>query len=547
MKILKFEKFLNESSNFINEAISKGDSYLIGDSTSILLSMTNELRNKVLPLEGLCDPGIDTYGMSLLLEDYPYKHPETKYIFLFIGANDLYEVNSKTIKYSGLVRKELNRIFPNSEKFVVRAGAWGWGKLSIYGEKMSIPYEMNEYYEKIWASLGFKILDEYLEIQFNEEGDPVHPDLSSENIKPLAREIFDISKGDKRFYQEEIKSLRDIKSLKVEDEKILINYYDVLQKAVHDRLVISKKSGFDPVVERVQIGLSFLGYPLPKFGIDGIFEKDTKISLNYYKKDYAVEGNPGEMDDYFFISFINTLKSKKLTGTDIRNILEESFKSIESSGEEYVKKESPYSYSPIRSSSGGNDEYLIFVQHNQGVAGATSLVNAKYGKGKINPFTRSKGMLSNIPGDMPEYKSQIIEALGSGNEQRAASLFLEMWKAKYEAKKNEGMRLINNPKYSSIKQILEKTSADSGIPFDILVAIGNIESGLNPNSGNSTYRGLFALNPATAVKYNPSLNYETVYDPVINSDAAAKMLATGRDSLAKNLAKSGVIDDINFA
>jgi hypothetical protein len=156
-------------------------------------------------------------------------------------------------------------------------------------------------------------------------------------------------------------------------------------------------------------------------------------------------------------------------------------------------------------------------------------------------------MVNNIPSDMPDYRKQILEALSSGNDQRAASLFLEMWKIKYAAKKQQGMKLINTPEYSNIKTILEKVSGETGVPFDTLVAIATIESGMNPNVGNSTYKGLFALNASTAVKYNPAINQANVHDPVINADAAGKMLAAGKNELAKNLQRSGVMSNLDFA
>jgi hypothetical protein len=109
------------------------------------------------------------------------------------------------------------------------------------------------------------------------------------------------------------------------------------------------------------------------------------------------------------------------------------------------------------------------------------------------------------------------------------------------------MKLINTPEYATTKAILEKVSGETGVPFESLVAIATIESGLNPKVGNSTYKGLFALNPSTAVKYNPSISQANVHDPVINADAAGKMLAAGKNELAKNLQRSGVMSNLDFA
>ena len=129
MKILKFEDFLNEGLNHLNESLKRGDAYLIGDFTSLLLGSTPELKNRIENLEGLCIPRYirekgekegqyreiktDSYLFSELLKDYKEEHPETKFVFLFIGADDLYEVNPRIIRYSRDIRKEMIRIFPN--------------------------------------------------------------------------------------------------------------------------------------------------------------------------------------------------------------------------------------------------------------------------------------------------------------------------------------------------------------------------------------------------------------------------------------------------
>jgi hypothetical protein len=573
MKLLNFEDFLNENFSTINESLRKGDSYLIGDFTSVLLGSTRQLNNRVLPLRGLAVPkyipnpksenpetdlievNLTTYAFSRLLEDYKGNHPETKYVFLFIGVNDLYEYDSSLIQHARKVREQIIRIFPNAQRFVVSAGSWGWGMTKKIGEGKGMPSEVSKYYKKVWEPLGFLFLKKYLITQYDKQDSPISPDQENPEIKNLAKEILDISEGEIEFYSEDIRSLRDLDSLELDEEGKLINFYDVLQNAVHEGLEISKnlEMSFNPVVERSQVGLNFLGYPLSKFGVDGIFTQEVEDSVKSYKKDNSVEGTENVMDDYFFISLINNLKNKRFTGEDIDRIMGESYQSIDSLGDKQ-NGPSSFSYTPgsLSSYSGfsgnlGDDEYLIFVQHNQGVAGAASLVNAKYGKGQINSFTRSKGMVNNIPSDMPDYRKQIVEALNSGNDQRAASLFLEMWKIKYASKKETGLKLINTPKYASVKSILEKVSSETGLPFEVLVAIGTIESGLNPNVGNSKYKGLFALNPSTAVKYNPSITHLNVHDPSVNADAAGRMLLSGKKDLVKSLSRTGVLSNLNFS
>jgi hypothetical protein len=541
MQILNFQNFSNINL-LIKESLGSEDSYLVGDSMSVLLASSKELKNKITIIKDLSEVGTGTEKFSKSLEKYRKTHPEVKFIFLSMGANDLYKVNSKIIASAKKVKDQLDRIFPNAQKFIVKAGSWGWGGLDIYGKKDTIPTEIIDYYNEVWKPLGFIEIPEYVKIQFNKKNKPVHPDLNAPGIKELVNKLLNVIEGKKDFYKEDIQSIRDLKTIGSDDSEILVNYYDVLQNAIHDDLVLRKQNEdsyeFDPTVERVQIGLIYLKYTLSQFGVDGLFGPETEDAVRKYKEDFEVGGDPILMDDYFFMSLINALKDQKLGASDIETILEDNYGNIEN-----IEPEDNFSYSGDL----GGDEYLIFVQHNQGVAGATSLVNTKYGKGKIHPFTRDKGMMNNIPSDMKEWRSQIQEALNSDNEQRAASLFLEMWKIKYASKKQTGMNLINKPQYSEVKSILERVSKESGIPFEVLVAIGTIESGLNPKSGNNTYKGLFALNPSTAVKYNPSINQGNVHDPIINADAAGKMLARGKNDLIQGLRRTGVINNLDLA
>ena len=561
MKLLKFGDFLNESLGELNESLKRGDAHLVGDFSSILLGSTQELRRGVTPLDYLSIPRyirndkennreqefreikLDTYLFSQILKDYKKEHPETKFVFLCIGADDLYEVNPNIIRYARDVREQMIRIFPNAQRFIVSAGSWGWGSLNVYGDSSNMPSEVLKYYDSVWKPLGYIFLKEHLKMQYDANGNPIAPDSENPKIKELTKEILEIAEGNREFYTEDVKSIRDLISIEMDDEGKLINFYDVLQSAIHEGLEIFKdlSYSFNPVVEIAQIGLKFLGYPLSKFEVDGIFSPEIEESVRKYKSEYSVEGDSNVMDDYFFISLINNLKNKGFAGVNIDEIIGQSYTEID----DLENKETLSSYTTQGDL--GGDEYLIFVQHNQGVAGAASLVNSKFGKGEIHPFTRSKGIVNNIPSDMPEYKQQILEALSSGNDQRAASLFLEMWKIKYSSKKETGMKLINTPQYATTKAILEKVSGETGIPFEVLVAIATIESGLNPNVGNSKYKGLFALNPSTAVKYNPSISQANVHDPIINADAAGKMLAAGKNELAKSLQRSGVISNLDFA
>ena len=153
MKILNFENFLNESAGLLKESISQEDTYLVGDSASILTGSGKEIKNKVTVLPDLSVVGIGTTKFSELLKKYNKTHPEAKFVFLFMGANDLYHINSAILKSAKVVKEELNRIFPNAQKFIAKAGSWGWGGIKNVKED-----KVKTYYKR-FENLGVKIID----------------------------------------------------------------------------------------------------------------------------------------------------------------------------------------------------------------------------------------------------------------------------------------------------------------------------------------------------------------------------------------------------
>ena len=66
----------------------------------------------------------------------------------------------------------------------------------------------------------------------------------------------------------------------------------------------------------------------------------------------------------------------------------------------------------------GNDDFALYMQHQQGIAGASGIVKALNGTGKMHPDTiKTKGgvkyanLIQNVPSDRPKYKKDIIAAL----------------------------------------------------------------------------------------------------------------------------------------
>jgi hypothetical protein len=191
------------------------------------------------------------------------------------------------------------------------------------------------------------------------------------------------------------------------------------------------------------------------------------------------------------------------------------------------------SYSPTGTytATPGNDDFALYMQHQQGIAGASGLVKALNGTGKMHPDTvKTKGgvkyanLVQNVPSDRPQVKKDIIASLDKGDQKTAAGLFLNMWKEKWFAKQTQARNAINIPKNSVVKDAITKASSRHKVPFDFAITVAQIESGLNPNSGNNTYKGLFAM--------QPSSNYSGVVtpmgskwnDPYINAENGVKLL-----------------------
>lgn len=164
----------------------------------------------------------------------------------------------------------------------------------------------------------------------------------------------------------------------------------------------------------------------------------------------------------------------------------------------------------------GNDDFAIYLQHQQGPAGAAGLVKALNGTGDLASDTvKTKGgvkyanIVKNVPSDKPQIKADIIKALDRGDEKTASALFLNTWKEKWFAKQKQAMIEIEKPANAAVKEAIQKYSIKYAVPFDFAVTVAMIESGLNPNAGNSTYKGLYAIQP--------------------NSNYGGKTIAVGKD------------------
>lgn len=183
---------------------------------------------------------------------------------------------------------------------------------------------------------------------------------------------------------------------------------------------------------------------------------------------------------------------------------------------------------PGLSSVSGNDDFLLYMQHQQGVAGSTGIIKASLGTGSMHPDTiktkagvKYANLVMNIPSDRPNVKKAMIQALDSGDQKTAAILFMTMWKEKWNSKSKQAQSLIENPKNQKVKEAIQKYCKKYDVPFNFAITVATIESGLNPNAGNRRYKGLFALSQNEFNKYVPGGNINNIDD---NTNAGIQCL-----------------------
>jgi len=162
----------------------------------------------------------------------------------------------------------------------------------------------------------------------------------------------------------------------------------------------------------------------------------------------------------------------------------------------------------------GNDDFTLYMQHQQGIAGAKGLIQASHGTGKLaadtiaTKYIRAKGrnvkyanLVENVPSDKPQVLKDLVAALDAGDQKTGALLFLNMWKEKWNSKYKQAQTGINSPKNAAIKELIQKYASKYGVPFDFATTVAYIESGFNPKSGNSAYKGVYALSQKEFDKY----------------------------------------------
>lgn len=182
----------------------------------------------------------------------------------------------------------------------------------------------------------------------------------------------------------------------------------------------------------------------------------------------------------------------------------------------------------------GNDDFALYMQHQQGVSGAAGIMKAFTGTGQMNPETietrggvKYANLVNNIPSDQPQVKRDLIAALDAGDQQTAAALFINMWKGKWNSMSKTALSEINKPKNAEVKEAIEKACQKHGVPFEFAATVAFIESGFNPKAGNPTFKGLFAMKPESSYGGVVSPMGKNWSDPEVNAEAGVRLLKDG--------------------
>jgi hypothetical protein len=491
MKVLNFEGFLK-----IYEAEGNLTAELVGDSSvANYKALTSSIKASH---PGLIQGGINSYGLLKKAKAYSEVDPNARIVFVAMGSNDIYTINPTMIATVASLRNELERIFPNAE-FIVVKGGWGWGGLNKFSGETD-PQEMDRYYDEVWAKNGFNVMDR------SQGYSAEHHTFTNPNIKAQVADMESIVRGNKELY-----AVASGASMKEPSEEDLEEFYDALELAANERKELEQQTPgtyvYDPLVQRIQIGLEFLGKDLPRFGADGLYGPETAESIRQFKEENSLD-SPGSVfgtDD--MIALISSLKNNNFAPADLGRVWKKS--------EELA---------------GGNldmsndTDYLYYMQHQQGPAGASSLLRASQGGGQLHPSTRANSG-KYLTGNMPskEVSAQIAAAIDANDDQRAATLFLSYWRDFWNKKKSQAVSLINQPKYAEVKAAID--SVPSSLPKDFLYTVAFIESGLDPKPMSSgRYLGLFAITKENLQKKVPGGD---IFNPKDNAFAAIKGMEEG--------------------
>lgn len=125
---------------------------------------------------------------------------------------------------------------------------------------------------------------------------------------------------------EEIDRIKDLMGISKKDSIVVTG----LQKLIDENSTLERKSTpipYDKRVEMIQIALQFLGFSLPKWGVDGKFGPETEISVENFQEENSMEVT-GVVTKEVLQKIVEELVNKNFENTDLLNIKKDKTETI---------------------------------------------------------------------------------------------------------------------------------------------------------------------------------------------------------------------------
>ena len=125
---------------------------------------------------------------------------------------------------------------------------------------------------------------------------------------------------------EEIDRIKDLMGISKKDSIVVTG----LQKLIDENSTLERKSTpipYDKRVEMIQIALQFLGFSLPKWGVDGKFGPETEISVENFQEENSMEVT-GVVTKEVLQKILEELVNKNFENTDLLNIKKDKTETI---------------------------------------------------------------------------------------------------------------------------------------------------------------------------------------------------------------------------
>lgn len=129
-----------------------------------------------------------------------------------------------------------------------------------------------------------------------------------------------------KIISEEIDRIKDLMGISKKDSIVVTG----LQKLIDQNSTLERKSTpipYDKRVKMIQIALQFLGFSLPKWGVDGKFGPETELAVENFQEENSMEVT-GVVTKEVLQKIVEELVNKNFENTDLLNIKKDKTETI---------------------------------------------------------------------------------------------------------------------------------------------------------------------------------------------------------------------------